>query len=139
MKKSIVYSAAVLVVSLLFYGCGSSDESASTSSKTADSKNKHSDHVHDDGDDSSGKGTSDGTSSDMSDMEKMKKGLAKLSPEDAASAEKQRLCPVSGDVLGMMGAPIQVDVDGQQVWICCKGCRKPLLEDPAKYLAKLKN
>jgi len=72
-------------------------------------------------------------------MEKMKVELAKLSPEDAASAMKQHVCPVSGDMLGAMGAPIKVDLDGQQVWICCEGCRDPLLEDPAKYLAKLKN
>ena len=70
--------------------------------------------------------------------EKMKAELAKLSPVDAASAEKQHFCPVSGDMLGAMGAPIKVDVDGQQVWICCEGCRDSLLENPDEYLAKLK-
>jgi len=49
------------------------------------------------------------------------------------------MCPVSDEMLGSMGAPIKIDVDGQQVWICCEGCRDPLLEDPAKYLAKLKS
>ncbi len=70
-------------------------------------------------------------------MEKMKAELAKLSPEDAASAEKQHICPVSGDILGIMGPPIKVDVNGQQVWICCEGCRESLLENPDEYLAKL--
>ncbi|GIX05098.1 MAG: hypothetical protein KatS3mg114_0967 [Planctomycetaceae bacterium] len=71
-------------------------------------------------------------------MEKMKAELAKLSPEDAASAEKQHLCPVSGEMLGTMGAPIKVDVNGQQVWICCDGCKKALLENPDEHLAKLR-
>ncbi len=70
-------------------------------------------------------------------MEAIQKGLADLSPEDRRSATKQHVCPVSGEMLGTMGAPLKVDVDGQQVWICCEGCRDKLLEDPAKYLAKL--
>jgi Cu(I)/Ag(I) efflux system membrane fusion protein len=69
----------------------------------------------------------------------MKAELAKLSPEDSASAEKQHVCLVSGEMLGTMGAPIKVDVNGQQVWICCEGCRDMLLENPDEYLAKLKN
>ena len=72
------------------------------------------------------------------DMEKMKAELAKLSPEDAASAEKQHICPVSGEMLGTMGAPKRVDVNGQLVWICCDACRDKLLADPETYLAKLK-
>jgi Cu(I)/Ag(I) efflux system membrane fusion protein len=71
-------------------------------------------------------------------MEKMKAELAKLSPEDAASAENQHFCPVSDEMLGTMGAPIKVDVNGKSVWICCEGCREDLLADPDKYLAKLK-
>lgn len=63
--------------------------------------------------------------------------LAKLPPDDAASAEKQRVCPVSDELLGSMGAPIKVDVSGRQVWICCEGCKDSLLEKPDEYLAKL--
>ncbi len=72
------------------------------------------------------------------DMEKMKAELAKLSPEDAASAEKQHICPVSGEMLGTMGPPQKVEVNGQQVWICCDGCKEAIVKDPEKYLAKLK-
>ena len=71
-------------------------------------------------------------------MEKMKAELAKLSPEDAASAEAQHMCPVSGEMLGSMGAPKKVDVNGTPVWICCESCRDSLLENPDEYLAKLK-
>ena len=73
------------------------------------------------------------------DMEKMKAELAKLSPEDAASAEKQHICPVSDEMLGSMGPPKKIDVKGKQVWICCDACREALVTDPDKYLAKLKN
>ena len=71
-------------------------------------------------------------------MEKMKAELAKLSPEDAAAAEKQHFCPVSDEMLGTMGAPQKVDVNGQMVWICCEGCEDRLLANPEEYLAKLK-
>ena len=50
-------------------------------------------------------------------------GLAELSPSDRAAAEKQRVCPVSGDLLGSMGKPIKVIVKGQTVFLCCAGSR----------------
>ena len=129
MKHTIVYSAAV-ALSLGLYGCGAPAESESvtqpSSSPAADGSGKHGDHDH---------GDEDG----LTDMEKMKAELAKLSPEDAALAEKQHFCPVSGDMLGIMGPPIKIDVNGQQIWICCEGCRESLLENPDEYLAKLKN
>ncbi len=73
------------------------------------------------------------------DMEKMTETLASFSPEDRESAMKQHFCPVGGEMLGSMGAPEKVDVNGQSVWICCKGCKKKLLADPDKYLAKLRD
>jgi len=69
-------------------------------------------------------------------MEKMKAELKKLSPEDAASVEKQHFCPVSGKMLGSMGAPIKVEVKGKSVWICCEGCKQKVLDNPDEYLAK---
>jgi len=129
MKHTLAYF--VVALSLGISGCGAPAESESTTppspTSTADGSGTQTEEA--------GHGEENG----LSDMEKMKVELAKLSPEDAASAMKQHVCPVSGDMLGAMGAPIKVDIDGQQVWICCEGCRDPLLEDPAKYLAKLKN
>jgi Cu(I)/Ag(I) efflux system membrane fusion protein len=40
-------------------------------------------------------------------------------------------------MLGTMGAPEKVDVNGEMVWICCDGCKDKLLADPQKYLAKI--
>ena len=75
--------------------------------------------------------------SDKTDMDKMHEALVDFSEEDRQSATKQHFCPVSGEMLGTMGAPEKVEVEGQQVWICCDGCKDKLLADPAKYLAKL--
>ena len=65
-------------------------------------------------------------------------GLAKLSPEDRALAEKQKFCPVSGERLGAMDKPVKVIVKGKTVFLCCAGCEDAIKKDPDKYLAKLK-
>jgi hypothetical protein len=38
-----------------------------------------------------------------------------------------------------MGVPTKVIVDGEPVFICCNACRAGLLEEPAMYLAKLRD
>jgi YHS domain-containing protein len=65
-------------------------------------------------------------------------GLAELSPADRALAEKQKICPVSGERLGAMGKPVKITVKGQTVFLCCAGCEEAVRKDPDKYLAKLK-
>src|SRR4051794_37816159 len=68
---------------------------------------------------------------------KIKASLALLSTEDRALAEKQKICPVSGEPLGTMGAPKKINVAGRDVFICCPGCEEDLTSHPDKYLAKL--
>ena len=70
------------------------------------------------------------------DTAEIEEALAQLSTTDRALAEKQKICPVSEDPLGAMGKPIKLTVQGQDVFICCKGCEEPLREDPEKYLAR---
>lgn len=65
-------------------------------------------------------------------------GLKELSPEDLAAAQKQKVCPVSGEALGSMGKPVKVTVKDQTVFLCCSGCEEAIAKDPDKYLAKLK-
>jgi Cu(I)/Ag(I) efflux system membrane fusion protein len=60
-----------------------------------------------------------------------------LSIEDQQLVQRQERCPVTDLPLGSMGAPIRVMVEGRPVFICCEACRKRLLAEPAKYLAKL--
>ncbi len=63
--------------------------------------------------------------------------LAKLSPEDRKLAEAQGTCPIiSGSVLGSMGKPVKVTLDGKTVFLCCNGCEEKAAADPAKTAAK---
>lgn len=137
MKRPFFFPAVVLIsLSLSLYGCSSppTNEPVTPDQPVAtDGHEEHADHADHD----HGKHAQHGEDGETA-MEKMRAELAKLSPEDAASAEKQHVCPVSGEMLGTMGTPKRVDVNGQQVWICCDGCRDQLLENPDDYLAKLR-
>ena len=63
---------------------------------------------------------------------------AKLSAEDLALVKAQEWCVISDDErLGSMGAPIKLDIKGQTVFVCCKGCKATALANPDKTLAKL--
>jgi len=66
-------------------------------------------------------------------------GLAELSVEDRELAAKQRICPVSGELLGAMGKPFKTTIKGKTVFLCCQGCEDDLKKNPDKYLAKLKD
>jgi hypothetical protein len=62
--------------------------------------------------------------------------------EIKALAETQKVCAVTGEPLGSMGAPEPVALtdskgDKHTVLICCEHCREELLKDPDKYLAQL--
>ena len=46
-------------------------------------------------------------------------------------------CPVSGEKLGSMGAPVVYVHEGQEVKFCCKNCLPDFKKEPAKYLVKL--
>ena len=60
---------------------------------------------------------------------------AKLSAEDRALVDAQEWCVVSNDErLGSMGAPIKLDIQGQAVFVCCKGCVRKAEADPEKTL-----
>ena len=68
---------------------------------------------------------------------KIRASLDKLSPEDRALAESQRLCPVTDEPLGSMGVPIKVTVNDQPVFLCCSSCIKTATKDPDKTLQKV--
>jgi YHS domain-containing protein len=46
-------------------------------------------------------------------------------------------CPVSGEKLGEMGAPVTIDYQGRKIAFCCDSCIAKFQKDPAKYLAKI--
>lgn len=57
------------------------------------------------------------------------------SPRTVAPYGGQKTCPVMGEPLEAMGAPIPVSVAGETVYVCCKGCVRRVQADPDKYLA----
>jgi YHS domain-containing protein len=54
-----------------------------------------------------------------------------------AKPDKMTTCPVSGEKLGEMGSPYVFVYQGQEVKLCCSGCKKDFDKDPAKYLKKI--
>ena len=136
--QSANFILALIVLTFSLYGCGAppaaNPSAPDNSAATTEPDAEHANHAHGDH-----AGHAQSGPASKSDMDKIKSELAKLPPEDRASAEKQHVCPVSGEMLGLMGAPMKIDVKGRQVWICCESCKDPLLENPDKYLAKLNN
>lgn len=53
----------------------------------------------------------------------------------AAPYGGQKRCPVTGEELGSMGQPVPVNVRGQTVYVCCRGCAAKAQADPDKTLA----
>jgi YHS domain-containing protein len=53
--------------------------------------------------------------------------------------DKLTTCPVSGDKLGEMGKPYVFVYQGQEVKLCCSGCKKDFDKNPAPYLKKIQD
>jgi len=53
--------------------------------------------------------------------------------------DKLTTCPVSGEKLGEMGKPYVFTYQGQEVKLCCSGCKKDFDKDPAKYIKKIQD
>lgn len=67
---------------------------------------------------------------------------APAAPATAKSAYPLTTCLVSDEALGSMGDPYvhvykQEGKPDREVRLCCKGCLKRFIKDPAKYLGKL--
>ena len=65
-----------------------------------------------------------------------KKG-GEVTKKEEVKPYKPDTCMVSGEKLGTMGAPVVFVYQGQEIKLCCKGCRKKFDKDPAMYLKKL--
>ncbi len=78
-------------------------------------------------------------SSSVSEDAEVTAALALLNPEDLQLAKSQEFCAVMTDsLLGSMGAPIKLEVNGQPVFLCCKGCKTKALSDPDATLASVR-
>jgi len=72
------------------------------------------------------------------DLARIKANMAKLPPEDRKLAETQVFCAIDQErPLGSMGMIHKVNVKGQPVFLCCKGCVAEAQVHPDETLAKL--
>lgn len=119
--KLLLSSAMTAATALWLSGCGASSSSPPRppqSSHEAHGDHAHGEHAH-------------------TDAVEIAEQLAKLSPEERVAAEKQKICPVTGEPLGAMGVPPKVSVNGREVFLCCESCEEAFKKDPEKHLAKL--
>jgi hypothetical protein len=65
------------------------------------------------------------------------KNIARLPEADRKLALAQRICPVTGALLGSMGVPVKITLRGQTVFLCCKGCLGKAKRNPDEMLEKL--
>ena len=73
-------------------------------------------------------------------LKKVAAALAKLSDDDRSLAEAQRFCAVEDkNLLGSMGKPVKLVIEGQAVFLCCAGCTDSAKANPKKTLAKVKD
>ena len=115
---------AVAAFSIAMIGCSEAPQPAPATDAAPHAEHSHDDHAGHD-------------HADGEEQDEQSEALAGLSAEDRALAEKQKICPVSGQPLGSMGVPVKVTVKDRDVLLCCEGCRGSIVEDPDKYLAKL--
>jgi hypothetical protein len=64
-------------------------------------------------------------------------GLKELDEADRKLAEKQKVCPKTGELLGSMGKPYKITIKDRVVFLCCEGCEEAVKKDPDTYLKKL--
>jgi len=106
-------------VAIIATGCQTQSSPASSNAESSPTRQDSDDHQHDDHGDAD-----------------VAAAMAKLSPEDRKEAEAQKFCAVMGDnLLGSMGTPLKLDVNGQPVFVCCSGCKSRALKNPEQTLA----
>lgn len=140
--KRLASVGLALLLMLGLSACNSKTVDKATPPASTSAQDSHGDHDHSQGDHDHAQGDHDlsheshsSQAAGDSDMAKMREVLVGFSEADRASAMSQHVCPVSSEMLGSMGAPEKIDVNGQGVWICCEGCKDKLLAEPDKYLA----
>jgi len=73
---------------------------------------------------------------------KIAETLAGLNKEDRSLVDSQKYCAVMTEsLLGSMGTPLKVDIHGEPVFLCCKGCKMKAFRDTdatLKTVAKLR-
>jgi membrane fusion protein, copper/silver efflux system len=65
------------------------------------------------------------------------KNIEQLPEADRKLAIAQRICPVTGALLGSMGVPVKITLRDQPVFLCCQGCVAKAKRSPDETLKKL--
>ena len=74
------------------------------------------------------------------DLAEIRAGLSELPAEERKVAEAQRLCPILGKPLGIMGKPLKVELDAKRsLFVCCKGCIDKAKKDSETTLRKVED
>jgi len=64
--------------------------------------------------------------------------IATLPMEERMAIEAQKYCAIAdGSLLGGMGSPVKLELNGKPVYLCCKGCVAKANADPSATLAKV--
>jgi hypothetical protein len=80
-------------------------------------------------------GSGDGNAVKLTSSEEA--NIKKLPADEQEAALKQLVCPVSGEHLGSMGAPLKVTAENRTFYLCCKSCQDDVNADPKGVIAKL--
>ena len=64
-------------------------------------------------------------------------GPTKATKADAQAVAFQKICPVMDEPLNAMGGPWKINIEGREVFVCCKGCIKFWKKEPDKYFSKI--
>ena len=62
--------------------------------------------------------------------------VADTTAADAAAIRAQGNCPVMKQPLGAHGSPVKLLIDGQPLFVCCKGCISKVKKDPLSYVSQ---
>ncbi len=69
---------------------------------------------------------------------KIEAAFNELSEDDRPLAKAQKFCAVNQKgLLGSMGKPYKIEIDGKPVFLCCDGCEKDAKSHPEETLAKV--
>ena len=112
--------ATFLVFAASFMGCGGSPNPAQETKSSSAAKN-----------------VVTAKDSSKTEAEAETSGLKELDETDRKLAEKQKYCPVGEGLLGSMGKPYKMTVNGRVIFLCCPHCAEEVNKDPDGTLKKV--
>jgi hypothetical protein len=66
------------------------------------------------------------------------KAISELPADEQAAATQQKYCAVqSKQLLGSMGMPYKIMIEGQPVYLCCAGCKGKATRNAEETLARV--